>query len=113
MCIHAICIILDEKLLKRWTARLLFSKDHCKTHLVAGDSGFDRFVLVLEVNCIKQPEPKPYLTTDNPQNICEEVTKTAFQKYDAFVVILSQMFGGYHICKIMVIIACSSIHRGV
>jgi len=77
-----------------------------KTHLVAGDSGFDRFVLVLEVNCIKQPEPKPYLTTDNPQNICEEVTKTAFQKYDAFVVILSQMFGGYHICKIMVIIAC-------
>ena len=75
--------------------------------LVAGGPAW--FVLVFEVNCISNLN----LTTDNPQNICEEVTKTAFQKYDAFVVILSQMFSGYYISKIMVIIACSLIHRDV
>ena len=32
-----------------------------------------------------------YLTTDNPQNICEGVTTTAFQKYDAFVVIFTDV----------------------
>ena len=32
----------------------------------------------------KQPKPKSYLTTDNPQNSCEQVTT----KNDAFVVIL-------------------------
>ena len=46
---------------------------------------------------------KSYLTTDNPQNICEWVTTTAFQKYDAY----------FHICKIMAVIACSLIHTGV
>ena len=45
-------------------------------------------------------EPKSYLTTDNPQKICEWVTTTPFQNYDAFLVILLQMFSGYYICKI-------------
>ena len=70
-----------------------------------------------------------YLTTDNPQNICEGVTTTAFQKYDAFVVIFTDvqwllylqdnglhavlihggdsfqrcMFSGYYIFKIEVV----------
>ena len=35
--------------------------------------------------CVKQPEPKSYFTTDNPQNICEEVTTTTLH---AFVVTL-------------------------
>ena len=65
--------------------------------LVAGDSGYEKYILVLEVNCMhKRPEPKSYLSTDNPQNICKRVTTTAFQKYDAFVVILSQMFSGLY-----------------
>ena len=64
-----------------------------------------KLVLLLEVNYIT-PEPKSHLTTDNPQNICEQVTTTAFQNYDALVVILSQMFSSYYICKVMVIIAC-------
>ena len=68
--------------------------------LVAGDSGYEKYILVLEVNCMhKRPEPKSYLSTDNPQNVCERVTTTAFQKYDAFVVILMQMFSGYYIHK--------------
>ena len=46
----------------------------------------------------KQSEPKPYLTTDNPQT---SVATTTLQKYDAFVVTLSLMFSGYYICKIM------------
>ena len=39
-----------------------------------------KLVLLLEVN-YTTPEPKSHLTTDNPQNICEQVTTTAFQKY--------------------------------
>ena len=32
------------------------------------------FLLVLGKLPIKQPEPQSYLTTENPYNICEEVT---------------------------------------
>ena len=49
--------------------------------LVVGDSGYEKFMLVLEV-LRKQLEPKSYLTTDNPQNICERVTTTAFEEHD-------------------------------
>ena len=53
----------------------------------------------------KQPETKSYLTTDNPQNICEGVTIKLYTSniiYDAFVVTCSQMFiSGYYICKCM------------
>ena len=44
------------------------------------DSGYERFALVYESNCIRQPnrhfifQPQ---TTDNPQNICEVVTTNA------------------------------------
>ena len=50
----------------------------------------------------KQPEPKPYLTTDNPQNSCEQVTT---KKYDAFAVILSQ-----RLLYLQDIFACSLMH---
>ena len=52
-------------------------------------------------------EPKPYLTTDNPQT---SVTATTLQKYDAFVVT--------HRCSVVtvcarLVIGCSSIQAGV
>ena len=47
-----------------------------------GDSGYEKLILVLEANCIaKQPEPKSYITTDNPQNICEGVTTTTLKRW--------------------------------
>ena len=50
---------------------------------------------ILEVNCINNLSPNhTSQPTNYPQNICEQVTTTSFQKYDAFVVILSQMFSG-------------------
>ena len=52
-------------------------------------------ILVLEANCISNLNPNhSYLTTDNPRNICERVTATTLQTYDAFVV-----FSSYYICK--------------
>jgi len=52
----------------------------------------------------------------SPNHTLELTTGTsAFKKYVAFVVILShcQMFSGYYICKIIiVIIACSLTHGG-
>ena len=62
-----------------------------------GDSGYEKFVL-LEANCISNLSPKCTLQLTN---ICERVTTTTLQKYNAFAVTLSQMFGGYYICKIM------------
>ena len=56
----------------------------------------------------KQAGLKSYLTTDNPQNICKKVTTTTLQNYDAFDKTwwtLPQIFSGYYICKIMVVIA--------
>jgi len=41
--------------------------------MVAGDSGYEKFIFVLEVIAL-------YLKTDNPENICERVTTTAFQE---------------------------------
>ena len=117
--------------------------NHWVVTLVAGDSGYEKFILVLEINSISNLSPNhiPYnwqpseqlwashytkydsladvqwllylqdnacslihagfLTTDNPQNICERVSLTAF---DAFVMILSQILSGYYICKIMLLL---------
>ena len=36
--------------------------------------------LILVLEDILLPEPKSYLTIDNPQNICEGVTTTTLQK---------------------------------
>ena len=71
-----------------------------------------RFILVLEVNCISNLSPNHTLQLTTLRTFVR-VTKTAFLKYDVFVVILLQMFSGYHICKRMAIIACCLIHAGV
>ena len=62
--------------------------------LVAGDSGVERFVLVIEVNCIRNLSPNHTLQLTTLRTSVERVTTAAFQKYDAFVVILLQMFCG-------------------
>ena len=69
---------------------------HCKILTewlpwLAGDGGVERFVLVIEVNCISNLSLNYTLQLTT---LSERVTTTAFQKYDAFVVILSQMFRG-------------------
>ena len=56
-------------------------------------------ILVLEVNCISNLRPSctlelATLRRESLQNICEGVATTTLQKYDAFEVILSQMFSG-------------------
>ena len=42
--------------------------------LVAEDSGYEKFILVIEasqINCISNLSPNSYFTTDNPQNCCD------------------------------------------
>ena len=56
------------------------------------------FFLVLEANCISNLNSNHTLQLTT---LCERVTTTTLQIYDAFVVTFSQMFSGYYICKIM------------
>ena len=68
--------------------------------LVAGDSGYEKFILVLEVNCISSlHEAKSYFTTDNPQWASHYNYIWCFCGD-----FLTEMFSGYYICKIMVVI---------
>ena len=69
--------------------------DHWVVTLVPGDSGCEKFILVLEVNCVSNLSLNDTLQLTT---LREWVTTTAFQTYDAFVMILSQMFSGYYIC---------------
>ena len=58
--------------------------NHRVVSLDAEDSGYEKFILVLEANCISNLSQNHTLTTDNPQNICERVTTTKFQKIWCF-----------------------------
>ena len=53
-------------------------------------------ILVVEANCISNLNPNHIPYNRTPSNICERVTATTLQKYDAF-----DVFSGYYICKIM------------
>ena len=85
--------------------------NHWVVTLVAvGDSGYEKFGM-RGYNCISNQSPNHTLqlttfTTSVSESLC-------ISKYDAFVVILSQMFSGHYICKIMIIIALSLTHAGV
>ena len=59
--------------------------------LVAGDSGVERFVLVIEVNCISNLSPNHTLQLTTLRTSVSESLQLHF---NAFVVILSQMFCG-------------------
>ena len=65
---------------------IIFPTSACPTSLFKHNKSivvfhFSACMLQVCCNCIKQPQPKSYPTTDNSQNSCEQ--------YDAFVVILS------------------------
>ena len=102
-----------------WTICLYVSaKIPCFNHRVGypgcrqlswGDSSYEKFFLVLEVNCISNLSPNHTFQLTTLRTAARE---SRFKKYDAFVVTLSQMFNGYYICKIMCC-SCSLIQTGV
>ena len=87
--------------------------NHQVVTLVAVNNGYEKFILVLEVNCMSNLSPNHTLQqTTLMQNICEQVTTAAFQIYDAFVVILLQMFSSYYICRLLTL-GAHSAQRGL
>ena len=70
-------------------------------HTSWGDSGYERFILVLEANCINNLNPNHTLQLTTLKHLRESL-QLHFKLMMAFVVTLLQMFSGYYyICKIM------------
>ena len=65
------------------------------------DSGHERFILVLEANCINNLNPNHTLQLTTFRTSVRESLQLHFKHMMAFVVTLSQMFSGYYISKIM------------
>ena len=69
-------------------------------HTSWGDSGYERFILVLEANCINNLNPNHTLQLTTLKHLRESL-QLHFKLMMAFVVTLLQMFSGYYISKIM------------
>ena len=72
-----------------WSLHALQKKSSCFNHwmvtLVAGDNGYEKFILVLEVNCISNPSSNHSL-----QLTIFRTTVSHYKKNDDIMVILSQ-----------------------